>query len=170
MKKNLLILGLVLCTSMLSAQEISENALGLRFGGNRGFGTEISYQRGLSSSNRLEFDLGWRSSGYNNNDYNAFKLIGLYQWVMPIEGNFNWYVGVGGGVGTWSYDNDRPPFDDNRKKDGSFVALAGNIGIEYNFDFPLIISLDLRPEAYFGNGVRGDNFGPDFGLGIRYQF
>jgi hypothetical protein len=68
------------------AQEISKNALGLRLGDNDGFGGEISYQRGLSSENRLEFDLGWR----NSNHVDAFKLVGLYQWVWNIEGGFNW--------------------------------------------------------------------------------
>lgn len=61
-----------------SAQDISPNALGLRLGDSDGFGAEISYQRALGSkNNRLELDLGWRS----NNNYDAFKLTGLYQWV-----------------------------------------------------------------------------------------
>jgi hypothetical protein len=36
---------------------------------------------------------------------NAIKLTGLYQWVWNIDGGFNWYAGVGGGVGSYSYDN-----------------------------------------------------------------
>jgi hypothetical protein len=62
----------------------------------------------LSSNNRLELDLGWRNrSNFNNNAYddNAIKLTGLYQWVWNIDGGFNWYAGVGGGVGSYSYDN-----------------------------------------------------------------
>lgn len=164
MRKKILILSLVLCTSFLSAQEISEHALGLRLGDNKGFGSEISYQRAYGANNRLEFDLGWRS----RDRYDAFKLIGLYQWVWQLEGNFNWYAGLGGGVGTWSYD--RRPFDDDRRENGTFIAAAGNLGIEYNFDIPLLISVDLRPEVYFGNGVSGDSFGPDIALGVRYQF
>ena len=144
------------------AQDISKNALGLRLGSNDGFGTEISYQRKLSSDNRLELDLGWRT----NNNYDAYKLIGLYQWVWNIEGGFNWYAGVGGGLG--SYQTDKGPgFESNN---GTFLVAAGDIGIEYNFDFPLLISLDLRPELYFGDEFRDDNFGPDIALGLRYQF
>ena len=45
-----------------------------------------------------------------------------------------------------------------------------NLGIEYNFDIPLMLSLDIRPELYFGDKFREDNFGPDIALGIRYQF
>jgi hypothetical protein len=42
-----------------------------------------------------------KQSNFNNNAYddNAIKLTGLYQWVWNIDGGFNWYAGVGGGVG-----------------------------------------------------------------------
>ncbi|MDD3004134.1 hypothetical protein [Flavobacterium sp.] len=142
-----------------NAQEISKNALGLRLGDNDGFGGEISYQRGLGSNNRLELDLGWR----NTKNYDAFKLVGLYQWVWNIEGGFNWYAGVGGGLGSYSVDG---PGDNS----GTYFLGAGNLGIEYNFDIPLMLSLDIRPELYFGDEFRDDNFGPDIALGIRYQF
>lgn len=143
------------------AQDISKNALGLRIGDNDGLGTEISYQRGLGGNNRLELDLGWRSS----NDVDGFKLAGLYQWVWNIEGGFNWYAGAGGGVGTWSYENN------GNKDSGSYFFAAGDIGIEYNFDFPLQLSLDFRPELYFNNDdFIDDNFGPDIALGIRYRW
>lgn len=143
------------------AQDISKNALGLRIGDNDGLGTEISYQRGLGKNNRLELDLGWRSS----NNVDGFKLAGLYQWVWNIEGGFNWYAGAGGGVGTWSYE------DNGNKDSGSYFFAAGDIGIEYNFDFPLQLSLDFRPELYFNNDdFIDDNFGPDIALGIRYRW
>lgn len=138
-----------------NAQEISKNALGLRLGDNDGFGGEVSYQRYLSENNRLEFDLGWRDS----KNYDAFKLVGLYQWVMPIDTNFNWYVGAGGGVGSF----------DAGDVDGTFALVAGDIGIEYNFDFPLLLSLDFRPELGF-NDDYSDDVDFDIALGIRYQF
>ena len=154
-----LLLGLVFSAN---AQEISKNALGLRLGDNDGFGGEISYQRGLSSNNRLEFDLGWR----NSKDVDAYKIVGLYQWVWNIEGGFNWYAGVGAGVGSWSYNKN------DFKDSGSFVLAAGDIGIEYLFDFPLQLSLDFRPEMYFGGDYADfrDGFGPDIALGVRYRF
>lgn len=144
------------------AQDISKNALGLRLGDNDGFGGEISYQRGLQSNNRLEFDLGWRNSDH----VDAFKLVGLYHWVWNIDGGFNWYAGAGAGVGSWSYDYQ------GAKADGSYVLAAGDIGIEYNFDFPLQLSLDFRPELYFGGDYADyrDDFGPDIALGIRYRW
>ena len=161
MKKVILsafmLLGLVFSTQ---AQDISKNAIGLRLGDNDGFGGEI-YQRGLSKNNRLELDLGWRNSKH----VDAFKLAGLYQWVWNIDGGFNWYAGVGGGVGSWSYDYQG--VDDS----GVILFAAGDLGIEYNFDFPLQLSLDIRPELYFNSDdYREDNFGPDIALGVRYRF
>ena len=159
MKK--IILSAIMLTGLAfsaQAQDISKNALGLRLGDNDGFGAEISYQRALSKNNRLELDLGWR----NNNDVDAFKIAGLYQWVWNIDGGFNWYAGVGGGIGSWNDQN----FDDN----GTFVFAGGDIGIEYGFDeVPIQLSLDFRPEIgavnYYGN-----NYSSDIALGIRFQF
>jgi hypothetical protein len=44
-----------------------------------------------------------------------------------------------------------------------------DIGIEYNFDIPLLISLDFRPE-FGGNGYYKNNYGSDIALGLKYQF
>jgi hypothetical protein len=153
-------------TFSAQAQDISKNAIGLRLGDSGGFGTELSYQRALGSNNRLELDLGWRSrKDYNNSGYddNAIKLAALYQWVWNIDGGFNWYAGVGGGLGSYSYDNNNTSYND------TFAFAAGDIGIEYNFDIPLLISLDFRPE-FGGNGYYKNNYGSDIALGVRYQF
>lgn len=149
-------------TLSVQAQDVSKNALGLRLGSNDGFGAEISYQRGLSKDNRLEFDLGWR----NSNNVDAFKLAGLYQWVWNIDKGLNWYAGAGAGLGSWSYNYN------GNKNNGTFLFGAGDIGIEYNFDeIPIQVSLDLRPELYFNaSSYRDNNFGPDVALGIRYKF
>ena len=133
------------------AQDIAPNALGLRLGDSDGFGAEISYQRALGSNNRLELDLGIR----DGNNYDGFKLAGLYQWA--------WNIG-----GLASYDYDRNDYDDD-----TFVFAAGDIGIEYDFDIPLVLSLDFRPEIGFGDGNNyydNDDLDFDIALGIRYQF
>lgn len=162
MKKFILLAAFIIGATFYNqaeAQTISENALGLRFGGGDGVGAEVSYQRALSSNNRLELDLGWR----NNSDYDAFKLTGLYQWVWNIEGGFNWYAGLGAGLlGVDGDDTD---------DDGTYLFLAGDIGIEYNFDIPLLLSLDFRPEfGFFSDNNVLNEFSPDIALGIRYQF
>ncbi|MDY8135778.1 hypothetical protein [Aquimarina sp. 2201CG5-10] len=160
-KRILIIVAFVFGTiSTIQSQEVSKNALGVRFGDNDGFGAEVSYQRGLNSGDRLEFDLGWRDFDAGN----AIKVTGLYQWIFNLDKGFNWYVGAGGGVGTIDFDSNFPGGDDS----DSFFFLAGDIGIEYNFDIPLLISLDLRPEIGFGD--YNDDLDFDIGLGIRYQF
>lgn len=145
----------------VEAQQIADNAIGIRLGDNEGLGTEINYQRAFGENNRLEFGLGWNSSSKAN----GFKLTGIYQWVWNIDGGFNWYAGAGGGVGSSSYNRDEFP---ERDKSNTFVFIAGDVGIEYNFDIPLLISLDFRPEIGFGD-FRND-LGFDIGLGLRYQF
>jgi hypothetical protein len=163
MKKNILLAAILFSVAIgVQAQDISKNAIGLRLGNNDGFGTEISYQTRLSAKNRLELDLGWRS----NNNQNDFKLAGIYQWVWKLDGGLNWYAGVGGGLGSWNYD-DNYGINDN----GTFGFVAGDLGIEYNFDFPLQLSLDIRPEIYLNSSSYvDDNFGTDVALGVRYRF
>lgn len=164
--KKLLLSAFLLLGLAFSTQAQDRNALGLRLGDNDGFGGEISYQRTLGSNNRLELDLGWRDS----NDYDAIKLAALYQWVWNIEGGFNWYAGIGGGLGTWEFNDNVPDYYDGDDDSGTFLFVAGDIGIEYNFDIPLQLSLDFRPELYFADDFREDNFGPDIALGIRFKF
>ena len=140
------------------AQEISKNALGLRLGGNNGFGTEISYQRGLSNNNRLELDLGWRNRDYGDD----IKLTGIYQWVWNIDGGFNWYAGVGGGFASWK--------NKNSNLNGTYVFAAGDIGIEYGFkEVPILLSLDFRPEIG-GSDYYDNNYNSDVALGIKFKF
>ncbi|HKK12744.1 MAG TPA: autotransporter outer membrane beta-barrel domain-containing protein [Flavobacteriaceae bacterium] len=157
-KLFLLAIAFIGFTALSNAQDFTENALGLRLGDSDGFGAEISYQRALGGdNNRLELDLGWRSG----NNYDGFKLAGLYQWVWYLDGNFNWYAGVGAGITSFSGTG-----TNNNSSTGFFGA--GDVGVEYNFDIPLQLSLDFRPEI--GNSDFTDNAVFDIALGIRYQF
>jgi len=161
MKKLILLVMVSLSFGTIAySQSIAENAIGLRLGDSDGFGAEISYQRATGDNNRLEFGLGWR----DGNNYSAFRAVGLYQWVFNLDGNFNWYVGAGGGLASFSIDNVPNGADDS---DTSFF-VAGDIGIEYNFDIPILISLDFRPELGFGDF--NDDLDFDIAFGIRYQF
>ena len=62
------------------------------------------------------------------------------------------------------HDNVPAGSDDNNTS----LFVAGDIGIEYNFQIPIIISLDFRPELGFGDFNNDLDF--DIALGIRYQF
>lgn len=167
MNRNILTLIFLIGSIGFSfSQEISENALGLRLGDDDGFGAEISYQRKIKETNRLEVDLGIR----NGRGYDAFKLAGIYQWVWQLDGNFNWYAGVGGGFASFDIDNrfNDDDFFDGRDNKETALFVAGDIGIEYNFDIPLLLSIDFRPELGFGDF--DDDLGFDIALGLRYQF
>ena len=161
MKK--ILLSVVACAGIafsgLAQEGISQNAIGLRFSHNDGFGPEITYQRLLNSGNRLELDLGWRQ----NNPLDVFRLTGLFQWVWILEGGFHGYAGGGASVGSWKCAHG--PHSDS----GAIVSVNGNIGVEYNFDFPLQVFVDFRPEIYLTD-YHDNNFGPDFGLGARFKF
>jgi hypothetical protein len=131
----------------INAQEISDHALGLRFGGGNGVGGEISYQKSLGKNNRLEIDLGLA------NEFSDFKATGLYQWVWNIEDKFNWYAGVGGGI---------------LSANGTGIYGAGVVGLEYSFDVPILVSVDYKPEIGISGGLDGLN--SDIALAVRYQF
>lgn len=148
MRKVLLVVCFML-TSVLSinAQDISDNAIGLRFGGGNGVGGEISYQKSLGDSNRLEVNLGLA------NEFANFKATGLYQWVWNLENKFNWYAGAGAGLVSAG---------------GTGIYGAGVVGIEYNFDAPILLSIDYRPEIGISGGLSGLN--SDVALAVRYQF
>ena len=162
MKKSaLLLLTFIGLTLQTNAQEISKNAIGIRLSESNGFGPEVNYQRALGDANRLELGLAWHSERY----WEDVKFTAIYQWVWNIEGGFNWYVGAGGGVGQVDFDDDIPGFDDDTE---TYIYAAGDIGIEYDFDFPLLLSLDFRPEIGFGDF--NDDVDFDIALGVRYQF
>ncbi len=161
MNKHILIFTVIIISSFSAlGQRIADNAIGLRIGDNDGFGTEINFQRIISDNTRLEFGLGWN----NNKDVSAYKLTGLYQWVWKLDGNINWYAGAGGGLGQIRFKDSYP----GNPGSETFVFVAGDVGVEYDFDFPLLLSLDFRPELGFGN--YRDDVGFDIALGIRYQF
>ena len=101
----------------------------------------------------------------DNKNYDAWKLSGIYQWVWTIDGNFNWYAGVGAGLGSIVISNDKFDADD-----GLFVNANGNVGIDSNFDIPLLISIDFRPELGLVNDFGDNDLDLDIALGLRYQF
>ena len=162
MKKFILTLALALSmTGVLNAQA-EGSSIGLRLG----YPTELSFQTGLSNTNRLELGLGLRSYGYYTTNYSQFSLSGVYQWVWNLSAladGFNWYAGVGASLGYYSYSYSNVTYS------ALPVSILGQLGIEYNFNIPIRLSLDYRPALLFngnGNGFVGDGFA----LGVRYRF
>jgi hypothetical protein len=169
MKKLLFIALLTSVIQFNAIAQVNPHAIGLRLGGGGyGQGAELSYQKGIGGSNRLELDLGWRFRKYDDNgvgnDYSHIVFSGIYHWVWNITDGLNWYVGPGGQLGMWNYKSD---FYD----DGFTLAIGGQIGLEYDFNglgAPILLSLDSRP--MWGLVGPGNGFGYGGALGIRYTF
>lgn len=116
---------------------------------------EVAYQLRTTDVARLEV-LGGISSFDN---YDVYKILSNYQWVAPILGYLNFYVGLG--LGMEKVSTDEINFYDNLS--GSYFLGYGVLGIEYNFKIPLIIFIDYDINYHYSlaSGV---------GVGLRYGF
>lgn len=158
-----MILGI---SSLSFSQDLAKDALGVRLSASEGFGAETSYQHAFTEHNRMELNLG----AYIGKNYGGFKLTALDQWVWNLQNDFNWYVGAGGGIASYYYDNNEIS-GSNIRDNYTFLFLAADIGIEYDFTSPFLLSLDFRPELGLSDSnFRNDNFEIHIGFGIRYQF
>jgi len=166
MKRSILLPVLVLLLSIHSYGQMADHVLGIRFGTGGGFGTEVTYQHSLTTSNRIELDLGLNSHHDHqpNGTYNytSWGLTGLYHWVYPLETNLNWYIGPGGKIGAWNYPQGYEYGYDN----SFFLVAAGDIGIEYSFPVGIQVALNARPEF----GLINHNTTINIGIAVRYQF
>ena len=117
------IILLVACTVAMA----QPRAIGVRLGWNIG----ASYQHQIGEKNMIQADI----------DFIAYGLWGTqgtvtFNWIIPLvsvdAGKLNLYpgVGVGGGYHWWRY---------------GFVGVAGMVGIEWTFTFPLQLSFEYRP-------------------------
>ena len=162
MKKIFLSLITLIILGRLATAQVADHAIGLRFGSGDGFGTEISYQHGLGSFNRMELNLGFSSSHENSNYYNSWSFTGLYHWVWKLDKQLYWYAGPGGKIGGFSHDQNF----NNTYNDGFFLAAAGDLGIEYVFPVGIQLALNARPEI----GLINHGSGINVGFAVRYQF
>ena len=161
MKKLVVLATMVMGISFGATCQVNPHAIGLRGGsGTYGTGAELSYQHGLGDANRLELDLGIRSSS----NHSHFVLSGIYHWAWNITSGFNWYIGPGAQLGSYNHKN-------NNDEDGVTLAVGGQVGIEFDFNevgVPLLLSLDTRPMFGFLGSSSGNGYGG--ALGLRYTF
>ena len=146
MKKIIIAVALVLGFAVAASAQ--PRALGIR----GGYGVDLSYQHSIGE-NFIEADLGLGSFSYLNIAGTYNFMIVQPDWTSAGEWGFYAGPGVALGVG----------------KDLFNVGIAGQVGLEYTFEFPLQLSLDVRPQI----GLVGKEFGiwgwyPH--LGIRYRF
>ena len=162
MKKILLIAVLAVASLAAYAQP---RAIGANLGGSLGF----SYQHGFGEKNMLDVAanviLPFASPHVGVGGHVTYDWIDPFNAPVPWnnKGEWHWYMGVGGAGGFFF---------------GStlgYVGAAGHFGIEYDFWFPLQLSLDWRPSLGVCNktGALGYNFDGLWGgiqLGVRYKF
>lgn len=148
MRKLVFTLSIMLSVVFFANAQAKGNAIGIRTGYSD---SEISFQHALGDANRLELGLG-------TNYLWGATLTGVYQWVWDLSSlapGFNWYAGGGAALGLHS--------------SSSFgVGVMGQIGVEYNFEFPLQLSLDYRPIIFLVPAFH-DSFSSAC-LGVRYRF
>jgi len=150
------------------AQTFDKHAIGLRIGSNDGLGTEISYQLGLSDTNRLEIDGGFLSNKWYGESFNVYRVSGIYQWLWEIESNFSWYAGAGAGILRWDVDINNGVA--KISESGTNFFIVGQIGIQYKIEnAPILLSLDFRPE-FLDVRYRSNTIGADIAFSVRYTF
>ena len=155
MKITILILAAV--RGFAVAASAQPKALGVRIG----WGVDITYQNYLNSADFLEFDLGL-DDGYNSSN---FHVDGVYNFMIAqpnwTRGKWGFYGGPGVSLAVWDNDD---------KDNVVYAGIVGNLGLEYTFNIPLQLFIDVRPRLMFGDGgVRSKGIF-NFGLGICYSF
>lgn len=168
MKKKGLLAALLLLFAATAAYA-QPRAIGGRVGGQ----LEVSYQHALGSANMVQVELGMGALFAP-----GIEAAATYDWIFPInswqyKGTWNWYAGVGAGVGGYWYGYGYGY--DHHNHGVGYVGVAGRIGVEYNFWFPLQLSLDWRPligPDFDNNEVGFNEMGLYSGiaLGVRYLF
>ncbi|MBR6247343.1 MAG: hypothetical protein IKR15_08335 [Bacteroidales bacterium] len=144
MKRFILIVAAVLGIAIAASAQ--PRAIGVR----AGYGAELSYQHTLGGANFLEVDLGWWSTGIN--------AALAYDFNIAPLGPFGFYAGPAADV--WMFNADGTS--------GLGLGVGAQVGLEYDFSFPLQLSLDWRPLFTI---LPATGFGwNSIALGIRYRF
>ena len=168
MKRFLIVLAIFATSITMSAHkhsrpEHSQNSIsaprsmGFRIGAT---GFDATYQHSFKRNQFLQGDFGV-DFGYNANGRPGVRAAAVYNfiWARPAwtnRGSWSLYAGPGLTLG---YVNDNLhyrigseviPYNDN----GFMLALAVQVGLEYNFDFPLTLAAEVRPA--FGMHANGE--------------
>ena len=163
MKKSF-ILAAILAVVSVGAAVAQPRAIGL----NLGWGADLSYQHTLGEANMLDISV-------NIPQFAGIGAKVTYDWINPFgtavpweyEGAWNWYLGVGGSGGMYGLLN-------SNIDNVWYAGVAGHVGIEYQFWFPLQLSLDWRPTigvaGQYGIGFNLGGLYDGITLGVRYLF
>ena len=130
-------------------------AVGLRLG----YGLEASYQHSFGA-NFIQADLGVPG-------FNSLNAVVTYNWTLAQpqwtdRGEWGVYAGPGVAAG----------LQFGKETFGVNAAIAGQVGLEYTFWFPLQLSIDIRPQfgLHIGKGSLFHYGGYWPTLTARYRF
>ena len=162
MKKSILLVAILAFVGAATAVA-QPRAIGV----NLGYGVDLSYQHSLGEANMLDVSI-------NIPGFNGLGAKVTYDWINPFgtaipwdyKGEWKWALGLGASGGMYNL------FDPNEDTHW-YVGAAAHVGVEYDFWFPLQLSLDLRPTLGVDNTAGKIGFGLDgiisgVTLGVRY--
>ena len=133
----------------------SGDAFGFRLGAgpDRSGEFDVTWQKKLGRY-RLEVDLGWAQ----NDQWGYLNISTAFHFHWYIVKGLAWYVGPGVNLG-WYFG------------DYHFGLGAGfQLGIEYNFSFPLQFSIDIFPRYNIFGAIDAVGLGGSGALSVRYLF
>lgn len=153
----------ILCLTVIATLAIQstskaqgyDNAIGGRFGAANG----VTFKTTLGGNKMLDIIANFRS----NNNYNYFRVTGLYEVYKPIANaaGLNYYYGIGGSIGSVKYK----PYNSS----DLYLSVDGVLGLDYKFDdAPINISLDWKPAIELTPDTNFDASG--VGLSLRFTF
>ena len=177
MKKLLLVA--ILAVAGIAAAVAQPRAIGL----NLGYGVDLSYQHSIGEANMVDLSV-------NIPAFNGIGAQATYDWINPFntaipwnnKGEWKWSLGLGAGAGVYNpFRTVSVGVDSNGElvKEWAgkiYVGAVGHVGVEYNFWFPMQLSLDYRPNiglAITGDGgfmFNGVGLFTGVTLGVRYLF
>ncbi|MDR2912680.1 MAG: hypothetical protein LBV38_05210 [Alistipes sp.] len=159
MKKLIILLAVVVASATAASAQNYEHGVGLRLG----YGLTLDYKWNFSETNSWEFNLAMPA-------FNGFMASAAYQWNWPLGDagiggqGFNAYAGPAAGVGFLGLPGYR----------GFMLGIGGHGGIEYKFNAPIAVGIDVKPMVTFvtGNSFSGiwGNGLADIALVARYTF
>ena len=165
------IISIAILLGVALAVSAQPKSVGLRLGGT---GLDATYQHYMGKDRFAEGNLGL-DFGYNANGNVGVKLTAIYNivWARPAwteQGSWALYAGPGLSIG---FVDDQVPYEiadviSGYYDNGFMLAIAGQVGLEYSFDFPLCLSIDIRP--YIGMHINDGRFRvPNTDTIVRYE-
>lgn len=164
MKKVGLII--VTCITITGFTQLHQHSLGLRFNSQQRWGPYLNYELGLSDRSRLALNL--TAGGAFGEQFSQLQGSGnlYFQYVTPIKGGLNWYIG--GGVG---YQMARFNLPGQTQFYRNF-SFGPQLGLEYDFNqfkLPLILAFDIKPSISFSStALTSPNFNVQSGITLKY--